>query len=294
MQAVELQRRVGELDTIIAAQRAARQSVRVDALLQEKQELQARVKELSSRRKANQMKLKEVGLFKGQAERSAQAAAKQRSRLDDFWASEKETDRALEKVQAELAAAQKSCEEQRQMLKEQQEEITRLKAIAEPGKERFKTKGHFSAAVDLSIVQVLTLGIARKKVPQLYGIFARLFGIKLPGREIKVPGPVVDGKRTFVTHFVYHTPGATHCKEMAGVMYQINKLQARSPSPLAPLIPIHHPPLMLSSCTAADDCTAAGRGVAHLYLSLALPAPEHHPDHLPLLLPRSASGCWST
>jgi hypothetical protein len=99
--------------------------------------------------------------------------------------------------------------------------------VAEPGKERFKTGNHFSAAVDLSIVQVLSLGLARKKVPQLYGIFARLFGIKLPGREIKVPGPTIDGVRTSVKRFVFHTPGATHCKEMAGVMYQLNKLQAR-------------------------------------------------------------------
>jgi hypothetical protein len=110
-------------------------------------------------------------------------------------------------------------------LQEASEEATKFKAIAEPGKERFKTGNHFSAAVDLSIVQVLSLGIARKKVPQLYGVFARLFGIKLPGREIKVPGPVVDGKRTHVKRFVFHTPHATHCKEMASVMYQVNKLQ---------------------------------------------------------------------
>ena len=100
-------------------------------------------------------------------------------------------------------------------LSAQQAELERLRSIAEPGKERFKTSNHFSAAVDLSIVCCLSLGISRKKVPQLYGVLARLFGIKLPGREIKVPGPMVDGKRTYVTRFVLHTPGATHCKEMA-------------------------------------------------------------------------------
>ena len=62
-------------------------------------------------------------------------------------------------------------------------------------------------------------------MPQLYAVFARLFGIKLPGREINVPGPMVDGKRTYGKRFVFHTPGATHCKEMASVMYRINKLQ---------------------------------------------------------------------
>jgi hypothetical protein len=79
--------------------------------------------------------------------------------------------------------------------------------------------------VDLSIVQVLCLGFARKKVPQLYGIFARLFGVKLPGREINVPGPHVNGERTTVKRYIFYTPGATHCKEMASVMYQLNKLQ---------------------------------------------------------------------
>ena len=68
-------------------------------------------------------------------------------------------------------------------------------------------------AVDLApIVQVLSLGVSRKQVPKLFPVFARLFGITLPGREIKVPGPMVEGKRTHVWRFVYHTPGATHCK----------------------------------------------------------------------------------
>lgn len=95
-----------------------------------------------------------------------------------------------------------------QELEAQKLEATKYRAIAEPGKELFKKGNHFSAAVDLSIVQVLCLGIARKKVPQLYGIFARLFNIKLPGREMKVRGKMVDGKPTFVKRFVYHTvPG---------------------------------------------------------------------------------------
>lgn len=194
-------------------------------LLEEIKEQEGKIKELIARRTTNQLTIKEANLWKQAAKQSTEAAAKQRSRLNEFWASEKEADRELEKAQVALAEVQKTCEEQKVKLKEQQAEISCLKAIAEPGKERFKTKGHFSATVDLSIVQVLSLGIARKKVPQLYGIFARLFGIKLPGREIMVPGPVVDGKRTFVKRFVFHTPGATHCKEMASVMYQINKLQ---------------------------------------------------------------------
>ena len=56
-------------------------------------------------------------------------------------------------------------------------------------------------------------------------IFARLYGIKLPGRLKKVPGPWVDGKRSTVEKHVLYMPGSTHIKEMAGVMKQLNKLQ---------------------------------------------------------------------
>ena len=62
-------------------------------------------------------------------------------------------DALRQKTQAELAA--------------QKAELDRLRAIAEPSKERFKKGNHFSAAADLSIVQVLSLGIARKKVEPL-------------------------------------------------------------------------------------------------------------------------------
>mmetsp|Transcript_39973 Transcript_39973/g.80082 ORF Transcript_39973/g.80082 Transcript_39973/m.80082 type:complete len:506 (-) Transcript_39973:208-1725(-) len=219
--AAELDVRVGELTASLEGVRRTSKS----GLMDQVAELQTKVRELSTRRSGNQMRVKEANLWKQSAKQSTEAAAKQRSRLNDFWASEKEADRELEKVRAEATALSVENAKQQVQIKEQLEELTRLKAIAEPGKERFKTKGHFSAAVDLSIVQVLSLGIARKKVPMLYGIFARLFGIKLPGREIMVPGPVVDGERTYIKRFVYHTPGATHCKEMAGVMYQINKLQ---------------------------------------------------------------------
>ena len=67
--------------------------------------------------------------------------------------------------------------------------------------------------------------MARNKVPQLFVIFARLYGILIPGRVKKVPGPWVDGKRTTVERMVYYLPGKSHVKEMAAVMNQLNKLQ---------------------------------------------------------------------
>ena len=47
----------------------------------------------------------------------------------------------------------------------------------------------------------------------------------LPGRWKDVPGPHVDGKPTRVRKYVLYTPGATHVKHVAGMMYQLNKLQ---------------------------------------------------------------------
>ena len=92
---------------------------------------------------------------------------------------------------------------------------------------RFYESSHFSAIVDRACIESLSLGVSRNKIPHLFLIFARLFGIKLPGRMKKVPGPRVDGKRTMVERFVLYTPGAGHVKEMAAVMNQLNKLQVR-------------------------------------------------------------------
>ena len=137
--------------------------------------------------------------------------------------------RAAAELEAALAARDRVTAEQLaardRAIAEQKVEITRLKAIAEPTKARFKKGNHFNAETDLAVIQVLALGLARRKVPKLFGIFARLFGIKLPGRMIEVPGPIVDGKRTKVMRFVFDTPHASHCKELAGVMYELNKLQ---------------------------------------------------------------------
>ena len=216
-------------------------------MLQQVAELQTKVRELSTRRSGASLTIKEANLYKQAAKQSTQAAAKQRSRLNEFWASEREADRELEKAQAALADATATMQELQEKLKEAQQDVARFKAVAEPTKARFKTGNHFSAEVDLAIVSVLSLGVARKKVPKLFPIFARLFGITLPGRDINVPGPIVDGKRTYVivNRHVLHTPGATHCKEMASIMYQVNKLQVSTPSPLTPPLPV---------CACVLDC----------------------------------------
>jgi hypothetical protein len=108
------------------------------------------------------------------------------------------------------------------------EEAAKFKAIAEPHHTYFKqqTKSHaFTAAVDLTIIEALCLGVARNKVSALFNVFARFFRIKVPGHEIKVPDKWVGGVRQSVKRYLLYLPGATHVKEMAGVMKQLHKLQ---------------------------------------------------------------------
>ena len=70
-----------------------------------------------------------------------------------------------------------------------QAELATYKAIAEPAKAKFFEAGHFSAAVDQVIIELLCCGVARNKLPQLFVVFARFYGILIPGRKKKVPGP---------------------------------------------------------------------------------------------------------
>ena len=53
---------------------------------------------------SNQLTVKEANLYKQQAKQSTVAAVKQRSRLNDFCSTEKETDCELEKVYAKATA----------------------------------------------------------------------------------------------------------------------------------------------------------------------------------------------
>ena len=147
-----------------------------------------------------------------------------------------ESEMLRRKIEAQAAESRRQVDEvaahhvealevvQRQ-LKQAQQEAAELKAIVKPTKQRFFQSGHFSSEVDLAIIRALQLGVSRRKVPNLFLIFARLFGITIPGRMKKVPGPHVNGERTTVKKYVLYSPGATHVKHVSGMMYQLNKLQ---------------------------------------------------------------------
>ena len=59
---------------------------------------------------------------------------------------------------------QKQLAEAQTQLKAAEEQAAQLKAVAEPEKERFFKSGHFTSAVDLAIIEALSLGLARSKV----------------------------------------------------------------------------------------------------------------------------------
>ena len=56
-------------------------------------------------------------------------------------------------------------------------------AIADPTQARFKLDNLFNAETELACISVMHLGMPRQKIPKLFLIFARVFGLKLPYRQ---------------------------------------------------------------------------------------------------------------
>ena len=191
--------------------------MRVSGLLEQLQASTRRITELSARRKVTQRKLSDVNLVERNLAVSQRLLSEERAARASLWRGDATAEK-LEAVEAQCAKLQAELEAA-------QAEAAKFKAIAEPTKARFKLGNHFNAETELACISVMHLGIARQKIPKLFPIFARLLGVKLPYREIKVPGPIVDGKRTSVVKRLPETPQATHCKELAGVSYELNKLQ---------------------------------------------------------------------
>jgi len=108
-------------------------------------------------------------------------------------------------------------------------EAAKYRAVAEPDKSHFKTNGAFSLAVDLAIAQCLTrANVLRNKVSELFLVFARFFGVKLPTHKRKVPLKKVNGKMTYVERELLYVPGRTHVKEVCATLNQVHKLQIGS------------------------------------------------------------------
>ena len=222
-EAAAFERQFQEQQVLTTRLRSARNQSSLERMI----ELEEKLRIATKRRGANQLKVSDANLARRATSVAQQQLQQEREQLRIFWgegidlvARSKQLEAENAKLLAQLAFVQ-------QELKEQQADTVKYKAVAEPGKGCFYESAHFSAIVDRACIESLSLGVSRNKVPHLFLIFARLFGIKLPGRMKKVPGPRVDGKRTTVERFVLYTPGASHVKEMAAVMNQLNKLQVR-------------------------------------------------------------------
>ena len=241
----QVEQALAELENQHAAQLAAMErlrNARNGTALERQAALEAEVQRLKARRKANQLKVSDANLARRATAVAQQQLEKERTAIRDFMGSgldyaarakqiETENAALLQKLKAAQAEVTAAHGEAAEKLKAARAEVTaargeaaKYKAIAEPAKAKFFESGHFSAQVDQIIIECLSLGVARNKLPQLFVIFARFYGILIPGRKKKVPGLWVDGRRTTVDRFVYYLPGKSHVKEMAAVMNQLNKL----------------------------------------------------------------------
>ena len=217
-----------EVDERAAELAAALDRVRCTSkagLLEQVAALQSKVRELGARRKANQRKVSDCNLALKREKSAKQEAAKEQERFNNFIGTGIDLAARSRQLEASNAEALSKLASLQQELKDSQAEAAKHKAVAEPAKSKFFESAHFSAAVDQVIIELMCCGVARNKLPQLFVIFARFYGILIPGRPKKVPGPWVDGRRTTVERFVYYLPGKSHVKEMAAVMNQLNKLQ---------------------------------------------------------------------
>ena len=130
---------------------------------------------------------------------------------------------------AELEPLVKENEALRTEVAEARTEAAKYRAVAEPDKSHFKTNGAFSLAVDLAIAECLTrANVSRNKVSELFLVFARFFGVKLPTHTRKVPLKKVNGKMTYVERELLYVPGRTHVKEVCATLNQVHKLQVGS------------------------------------------------------------------
>ena len=123
-----------------------------------------------------------------------------------------------------LAAAEKAATERIAVV---EAEAGRLRAVAEPPKKKFFEGGHYTSEVDLTALEMITLGVSANVVPMLFVIFGRFYGVKIPSRTKKVlqPGTAADGKRIYEWKDVLYIPGKTHIKELPAIGNELHAMQ---------------------------------------------------------------------
>ena len=181
----QVEQALAELESQHAAQLAAMErlrNARNGSALERQAALEAEVQRLKARRKATQLKVSDANLARRATAVAQQQLQKERTVLRDFWGSGLDYAARAKEIELENAALVQKLKDAQADLKAAQGEAAKYRAVAEPGKAKFFEAGHFSAAVDQIIVECLSLGVARNKLPQLFVIFARFYGILISGR----------------------------------------------------------------------------------------------------------------
>jgi hypothetical protein len=236
----DLATRVSELEVSLARVRSTSKA----GLLEQVGQLGATIKALTKRRTLNKRSLedscnadKRAATAEQQAS-AAQATAKAQAARAD--AADEESARAdaaeekLVKVEAQLTAERKGYWKKLLaeravhvgMLSAAQKEAAKYKAIAEPPTESFFKDGHYTTKLDLTALEVIaTLGVAANVVPELFLIFGRFYGVKIPSRTINVRTGTINGERTYEKRVVLYIPGKTHIKELPAIGGELHNIQ---------------------------------------------------------------------
>ena len=183
---------------------------------------------LNTRRRGISMTLQTVGFVQRAARSATQEAYKMRSVVSEIQSEQDDCEAARRQAELQAAGAQERLAILQRQLDEARTENARLRDIAEPRTEKLFRSGHYTAEVDLAVIQCLLAGVAGGKVPLLFKAFARLYGVTIPGRDKTVRDKRhrdANGKATLVTRHLLYIPGISHCNEMASVAYQLNKLE---------------------------------------------------------------------
>ena len=166
-EAAELAEQVENLQLQLQQLQVALERVRETSkagLLQQVAELQQKVRELGARRKANQLKVRDANLARQATKVAQEKLSQERATLRDFWGEGLDLAARSRELKTENARLVEKLVGTQRELEAQLKETEKLKAIAEPPKSKFFEAGHFSAAVDQVIIELLCCGVARNKV----------------------------------------------------------------------------------------------------------------------------------
>jgi len=223
--------------------RADRLEVALEAALRRVDEHKAALAQRSSGRQIEHQELLRLrARVKELQEKVATYQARSNRRFFDFDPIQEENERLRQELEQleqtareQLAAAQSAAEERlaeaekaaAARLAEVEAEAGRLRAIAEPPKQKFFARGHYTSEVDLAALEIIaTLGVSANVVPALFVMFARFFGVKIPSRTKKVLTGTAAGKRVYEWKDVLYIPGKTHMKELPAIGNELHAIQA--------------------------------------------------------------------